>query len=62
MTAGHLLLASGMSVWMLLAIRAEEKDLIQVFGSDYERYRERVGMLAPRLVRRRAPTPVAPAE
>lgn len=54
MTAGHLLLASGLSVWMLMAIRAEEKDLVAVFGRDYEEYRERVGMLAPGLSRRAA--------
>ena len=42
-----LLFAAGMSAWMLLAIRAEEKDLIAVFGRDYEEYRAQVGMLAP---------------
>lgn len=61
MTAGHLLLAAGMSVWMLLAIRAEEKDLISVFGRDYEEYRARVGMLAPAIGRTAADT-VSPAE
>jgi protein-S-isoprenylcysteine O-methyltransferase Ste14 len=62
MTAGHLLFAAGMSAWMLLAIRAEEKDLIAVFGRDYEEYRAQVGMLAPG-VGRTAPTrPIAPAE
>lgn len=61
MTAGHLLLAAGMSVWMLLAIRAEEKDLIAVFGRDYEEYRARVGMLAPGIGRTAAGT-VSPAE
>lgn len=57
MTAGHLLLAAGMSVWMLLAIRAEEKDLVAVFGRDYEEYRAKVGMLAPGIGR----TPASPA-
>jgi len=56
MTAGHLLLAAGMSVWMLLAIRAEEKDLVAVFGRDYEIYQAKVGMLAPG-IGRKARTP-----
>lgn len=54
MTAGHLLLAAGMSVYMLIAIRYEEHDLITLFGSDYETYRKRVGMLLPRFGRRSA--------
>jgi protein-S-isoprenylcysteine O-methyltransferase Ste14 len=49
MTAGHLLLAVGMSVYMLIAIRYEERDLIAFHGRDYEDYRGRVGMLMPRL-------------
>ena len=35
MTAGHLLLAAGMSVYMLIAIRYEERDLVGLFGKDY---------------------------
>src|SRR4051812_38733491 len=52
MTAGHLLLAVGMSVYMLIAIRYEETDLVHLFGKDYELYREQVGMLTPRFRRR----------
>jgi protein-S-isoprenylcysteine O-methyltransferase Ste14 len=52
MTAGHLLLAVGMSAYMLIAIRYEERDLVGLFGADYEDYRTRVGMLTPRLKRR----------
>jgi len=51
MTAGHLLLAAGMSVYMLIAIRHEEHDLVGLFGKDYEDYRQRVGMLMPRFRR-----------
>lgn len=54
MSVGHLLLAAGMSVYMLIAIRYEEHDLITLFGREYELYREQVGMLTPRLRRRRA--------
>ena len=49
MTAGHLLLAGGMSVYMLIAIGYEERDLIAFHGRDYIDYRGRVGMLLPRL-------------
>ena len=52
MTAGHLLLATGVSIYMLIAIRYEEHDLVSLFGRDYELYRERAGMLLPRFRRR----------
>jgi protein-S-isoprenylcysteine O-methyltransferase Ste14 len=52
MTAGHLLLAVGVSIYMLIAIRYEERDLVGLFGKDYEDYRARVGMLTPRFRRR----------
>jgi protein-S-isoprenylcysteine O-methyltransferase Ste14 len=52
MTAGHLLLALGVSVYMLIAIRYEERDLVGMFGKDYENYRADVGMLTPRFRRR----------
>jgi protein-S-isoprenylcysteine O-methyltransferase Ste14 len=55
MTAGHLLLAAGMSVYILIAIRHEERDLVSLFGRDYELYRERAGMLLPRFRRRGRP-------
>ncbi|WP_159978591.1 MULTISPECIES: methanethiol S-methyltransferase [unclassified Novosphingobium] len=48
MTAGHLLLAAALSVFMIVAIRFEERDLIGVFGEDYVRYRASTGMLVPR--------------
>ncbi len=51
MSAGHLLLAAGLTVYILIAIRYEERDLVGMFGSDYESYRTRVGMLIPGLGR-----------
>ena len=48
MTAGHLLLAAGISIYILIAIRYEERDLVGYFGKDYENYRRDVGMLTPR--------------
>jgi methanethiol S-methyltransferase len=54
MTVGHLLLAAGMSIYILIAIRYEEHDLVGLFGRDYELYRERAGMLLPKLRRKPA--------
>jgi protein-S-isoprenylcysteine O-methyltransferase Ste14 len=48
MTAGHLLLAAGMSLYMLIAIRYEERDLTVLFGKSYTNYRASVGGLLPR--------------
>jgi protein-S-isoprenylcysteine O-methyltransferase Ste14 len=53
MSYGHLLLAVGMSTFMLIAIQYEERDLVDTFGNDYVAYRKRVGMLTPRLWRAR---------
>jgi methanethiol S-methyltransferase len=53
MTEGHLLLAVGMSLYMLIAIRFEERDLVGYFGRDYEEYQGRVGMLIPGVGRRK---------
>jgi protein-S-isoprenylcysteine O-methyltransferase Ste14 len=51
MTVGHLLLAVSMTVYIVIAIGHEERDLVNVFGTQYEEYRIRVGMLLPRLRR-----------
>ena len=47
MTAGHLLFAAGMSGYILIAIRFEERDLVKHIGDDYERYRQEVPALVP---------------
>lgn len=57
MTAGHLLLAAGVSIYMLIAIRYEERDLTDFFGDEYRRYRSGVGMLTPRFRRPRRESP-----
>jgi protein-S-isoprenylcysteine O-methyltransferase Ste14 len=54
MSYGHLLLAGGMSIYMLIAIRYEERDLTTLYGADYTRYRSGVGMLVPRFGKRSA--------
>jgi protein-S-isoprenylcysteine O-methyltransferase Ste14 len=48
MSAGHLLLAAGFSAYILVALWFEERDLVSLFGSEYENYRTRVGMLIPK--------------
>lgn len=53
MSYGHLLLATGMTVYILIAIRYEERDLVGMFGADYEVYRSRVEMLVPGVGRSR---------
>ena len=47
MTAGHLLFAAVTTVYMLIAIQLEERDLVTYHGEDYERYRSEVSMIIP---------------
>ena len=48
MTLGHLLFAIGMTMYILIAVRYEERDLVEFLGSDYADYKDRVPMLIPR--------------
>jgi protein-S-isoprenylcysteine O-methyltransferase Ste14 len=51
MTVGHALLAAGITLYVLIAIGYEERDLLRFFGTGYADYRRRVGMLVPGLGR-----------
>ncbi len=48
MSAGRLVLAGGLSLYILVGIAFEERDLIHHFGERYRAYRGQVGMLLPR--------------
>jgi protein-S-isoprenylcysteine O-methyltransferase Ste14 len=47
MTVGHLLFATGTTLYILVALRFEEHDLAAAIGTPYREYREQVPMLLP---------------
>ncbi len=47
MTVGHLVFAFVTTVYILVALQFEERDMISVYGETYEEYRRRVSMLIP---------------
>ncbi|MCZ7648013.1 MAG: isoprenylcysteine carboxylmethyltransferase family protein [Planctomycetota bacterium] len=49
MSVAHLVFALGMSAYILMAIRVEERDLEAFHGAAYRAYRKRVPMLIPNL-------------
>lgn len=48
MTVAHLLFAVGMTAYILVAIRYEERNLVEFHGETYAEYRRNVPMLIPR--------------
>ena len=53
MSQGHLLFAVGMTIYILIGIRYEERDLKQNLGSVYVEYTREVGMVIPGVGRSR---------
>lgn len=51
MTWGHLLLAAGVTAYILVAVRMEERDLVAELGPAYASYRETTPRFLPRLRR-----------
>jgi methanethiol S-methyltransferase len=47
MTVGHLLFSSAMTVYILIGIHHEEKDLVRIHGDSYKQYREETPKLIP---------------
>lgn len=48
MSQGHLLFAVATTAYILVAVQFEERDLVDLFGEDYERYRQEVPAFLPR--------------
>jgi protein-S-isoprenylcysteine O-methyltransferase Ste14 len=47
MTGGRLLFAVANTVYCLIALQLEERDLLRLFGDQYARYQRQVPMLVP---------------
>jgi protein-S-isoprenylcysteine O-methyltransferase Ste14 len=47
MSAGHLLFSALLSVYILIGVRHEERDLVRMFGDAYRSYQAAVPMLLP---------------
>jgi len=57
MTAGHLLFTVATTGYILIGVWLEERDLVDLFGDQYRRYREQVSMLIPLPGRKARPEP-----
>ena len=62
MTLGHLLFSAVTTAYIFIGIFLEERDLVELFGDEYRRYRERVGMVIPFRRERAVTREQSPAE
>lgn len=61
MTIAHLVFAIATTLYILIAIQLEERDLLRFHGEDYAAYRRQVPMLIPRVFGRGRPAPAESA-
>jgi protein-S-isoprenylcysteine O-methyltransferase Ste14 len=47
MTPARLALAAGLTLYVLVGARLEERDLVRAFGDEYRAYQRRVPMILP---------------
>jgi protein-S-isoprenylcysteine O-methyltransferase Ste14 len=47
MSLGHLMFAGVMTLYILVGIRLEERDLLALYGDTYAQYQRRTSMLLP---------------
>ena len=57
MSLGHLLFAAGMTAYVLVGVKLEERDLLVAFGDRYRQYCRDVPLFVPRPWRSASPTP-----
>ena len=62
MTLGHLLFSAVTTAYIFIGIFLEERDLVELFGDEYRRYRDRVGMVIPFRRERAVTREQSPAE
>ena len=58
MTVGHLVFAAGMTVYVIVGVTLEQRDMVAAFGDRYRQYRSAVPMFVPRPGRSVPSTPV----
>lgn len=55
MTAAHLVFAIATTLYILVAIQFEERDMIRFYGDTYRNYRQQIPMIIPISLRSNKP-------